>query len=44
MSNLKIPFHQFGFFNRTKKDELDRLVQQNPVEPEAENLNSGGNN
>ncbi|KAH8275324.1 hypothetical protein KR026_005117 [Drosophila bipectinata] len=33
--------YKLGFFNRAKKDELNRLVQQNPDEPEAENLNSG---
>ncbi|XP_017013569.2 integrin alpha-PS3 isoform X2 [Drosophila takahashii] len=44
LSAISYALYKFGFFNRTKKDELDRLVQQNPVEPEAENLNSGGNN
>ncbi|XP_037715995.1 integrin alpha-PS3 isoform X2 [Drosophila subpulchrella] len=44
LSAISYLLYKLGFFNRTKKDELDRLVQQNPVEPEAENLNSGGNN
>ncbi|KAH8348438.1 hypothetical protein KR084_007423 [Drosophila pseudotakahashii] len=44
LSVISYILYKIGFFNRTKKDELDRLVQQNPVEPEAENLNSGGNN
>ncbi|XP_016941080.4 integrin alpha-PS3 isoform X1 [Drosophila suzukii] len=44
LSAISYALYKLGFFNRTKKDELDRLVQQNPVEPEAENLNSGGNN
>ncbi|EDW47967.1 integrin alpha-PS3 isoform X1 [Drosophila sechellia] len=44
LSAISYLLYKFGFFNRAKKDELDRLVQQNPVEPEAENLNSGGNN
>ncbi|XP_016972539.1 integrin alpha-PS3 isoform X2 [Drosophila rhopaloa] len=44
LSAISYALYKFGFFNRAKKDELDRLVQQNPVEPEAENLNSGGNN
>ncbi|XP_060658574.1 integrin alpha-PS3-like isoform X1 [Drosophila nasuta] len=35
--------YKLGFFERTKKDELDKLVQQSPVEPEAETLNSDNN-
>ncbi|KAM8711525.1 hypothetical protein ACLKA7_000636 [Drosophila subpalustris] len=35
--------YKMGFFERQKKDELDKLVQQSPVEPEAENLNSDNN-
>ncbi|XP_017839011.2 LOW QUALITY PROTEIN: integrin alpha-PS3 [Drosophila busckii] len=35
--------YKAGFFNRAKKEELDKLVQQSPVEPEAETLNSGDN-
>ncbi|XP_034476583.1 integrin alpha-PS3 isoform X2 [Drosophila innubila] len=35
--------YKLGFFERHKKDELDKLVQQSPVEPEAENLNSDNN-
>ncbi|XP_017061946.1 integrin alpha-PS3 isoform X2 [Drosophila ficusphila] len=41
LSAISYAMYKMGFFNRAKKDELDRLVQQNPVEPEAENLNSG---
>ncbi|EDV55932.1 integrin alpha-PS3 isoform X2 [Drosophila erecta] len=44
LSAISYLLYKMGFFNRAKKDELDRLVQQNPAEPEAENLNSGGNN
>ncbi|XP_017125156.1 integrin alpha-PS3 isoform X1 [Drosophila elegans] len=44
LAAISYTLYKFGFFNRAKKEELDRLVQQNPVEPEAENLNSGANN
>ncbi|XP_023173042.2 integrin alpha-PS3-like [Drosophila hydei] len=35
--------YKAGFFNRSTKEELDKLVHQGAVEPEAENLNSGNN-
>ncbi|XP_017069438.1 integrin alpha-PS3 isoform X2 [Drosophila eugracilis] len=44
LAGISYLLYKFGFFKRAQKDELNRLVQQNPVEPEAENLNSGGNN
>lgn len=36
-------FLQAGFFKRKEKDEMAILANQGPVEPEAENLNSGNN-
>ncbi|KAH8291423.1 hypothetical protein KR054_011554 [Drosophila jambulina] len=44
LSALSYGMYKMGFFQRTKKEELDRLVHQNPGEPEAENLNSNENN
>ncbi|XP_017835481.2 LOW QUALITY PROTEIN: integrin alpha-PS3-like [Drosophila busckii] len=35
--------YKAGFFRRAKKEELDKLVQQCPVKPDAETLNSGDN-
>ncbi|KAH8388159.1 hypothetical protein KR200_011056 [Drosophila serrata] len=44
LSALSYGLYKMGFFQRTKKEELNRLVHQNPDEPEAENLNSNENN
>ncbi|SPP75911.1 integrin alpha-PS3 isoform X2 [Drosophila guanche] len=44
LSAISYALYKFGFFNRAKKEELNRLVKQSPDEPEAENLNSDGNN
>ncbi|XP_017027542.1 integrin alpha-PS3-like isoform X1 [Drosophila kikkawai] len=44
LSAMSYGLYKMGFFQRTKKEELDRLVHQNPGEPEAENLNSNENN
>ncbi|KAH8277662.1 hypothetical protein KR018_003291, partial [Drosophila ironensis] len=41
LSAITYAMYKLGFFNRAKKEELNRLVHQNPDEPEAENLNSG---
>ncbi|KAH8299896.1 hypothetical protein KR044_007351 [Drosophila immigrans] len=43
LAGITYGMYKLGFFERTKKDELDKLVQQSPVEPEAETLNSGNN-
>ncbi|EDW01487.1 integrin alpha-PS3 [Drosophila grimshawi] len=43
LAALTYLMYRLGFFKRQTKDELDKLVQQGTVEPEAENLNSGNN-
>ncbi|XP_030384138.1 integrin alpha-PS3 isoform X2 [Scaptodrosophila lebanonensis] len=43
LAGITYLMYKMGFFERKTKEELDKLVQQNPVEPEAENLNSDHN-
>ncbi|XP_068146728.1 integrin alpha-PS3 isoform X2 [Drosophila tropicalis] len=43
LAGMVYGMYKLGFFERAKKDEMERLTQGNPVEPEAENLNSGSN-
>ncbi|XP_030560119.1 integrin alpha-PS3 [Drosophila novamexicana] len=43
LAAITYAMYKAGFFKRKEKDEMAILANQGPVEPEAENLNSGNN-